>query len=114
MSFNTHVRAARVIPLLAAVALLAGCRDGGSKTTSGGSGAAPSGEQVFADAKCGSCHTLQAAGSTGTLGPNLDQLKPTRDQVVQQVESGGGGMPSFAGKLSGSEIDAVAAFVSGG
>ena len=56
------------------------------------------GAQVFADAGCGSCHTLQAAGSTGTLGPNLDQLKPTRDVVAAQVKSGGGGMPSFAGQ----------------
>jgi len=110
---NIGVRAARVTPLLVATALLAGCGGGGSKTTPGGSGSTSSGKQVFADASCGSCHTLQAAGSTGTLGPNLDTLKPTRDQVAQQVKSGGGGMPSFAGKLSSSEIDAVAAFVSG-
>ena len=102
-----------MLPLLAAAALLAGCGGGGSKTTTSSAGSTSSGKQVFADASCGSCHTLQAAGSTGTLGPNLDTLKPTRDQVVQQVKSGGGGMPSFAGKLSSSEIDAVAAFVSG-
>lgn len=112
-SFNIPVRAARVIPLLGVTALLAGCGGGGSKTTTSGSGSTSSGKQVFADASCGNCHTLQAAGSTGTLGPNLDTLKPTRDQVVQQVKSGGGGMPSFAGQLSSSEIDAVAAFVSG-
>jgi mono/diheme cytochrome c family protein len=102
-----------MLPLLAAAALLAGCGGGGSKTTTSSSGSTSSGKQVFADANCGSCHTLQAAGSTGMLGPNLDTLKPTRDQVVQQVKSGGGGMPSFAGQLSSSEIDAVAAFVSG-
>ena len=102
-----------MLPLLAAAALLAGCGGGGSKTTTSSAGSTSSGKQVFADANCGSCHTLQAAGSTGMLGPNLDTLKPTRDQVVQQVKSGGGGMPSFAGKLSSSEIDAVAAFVSG-
>ena len=112
-SFNIPVRAARIIPLLAVAALLAGCGGGGSKTTTSSSGSTSSGKQVFADASCGNCHTLQAAGSTGTLGPNLDTLKPTRDQVVQQVKSGGGGMPSFAGQLSSSEIDAVAAFVSG-
>ena len=108
------MRAARLIPLLAAGALLvAGCGGGTQKGTTSSSGATASGKQVFADAECGSCHTLKAAGATGTLGPNLDQLKPTRDQVAEQVKTGGGGMPAFAGKLSDSEIDAVAAFVSG-
>ena len=108
------MRAARLIPLLAGAAvLLAGCGGGSKSTSTNSSGSSADGKQVFASAGCGSCHALQAAGSTGTIGPDLDQLKPTRDQVVQQVKSGGGGMPSFAGKLSGSEIDAVAAFVSG-
>jgi len=109
------VRAARLIPLLAAVALLAGCGGDGSDSasTTSGSGSTVDGKHVFADADCGSCHTLKAADATGTLGPNLDVLKPTRDQVVQQVKTGGGGMPSFAAKLSDAEIDAVGAFVSG-
>ena len=109
------MRAARLIPLLAAALFVAGCGGGGSKTgtSDSGSTSTSSGKQVFADAGCGNCHTLKAAGSTGTTGPDLDQLKPTRDQVVAQVKSGGGGMPSFAGNLSSSEIDAVAAFVSG-
>ena len=108
------MRAARLIPLLAGAAFLAGgCGGGGAKTDTSSSGSTPSGKQAFAEAGCGTCHTLQAAGSTGTTGPNLDRLKPTRDQVVAQVKSGGGGMPSFAGKLSDAEIDAIAAFVSG-
>jgi mono/diheme cytochrome c family protein len=110
------MRAARVIPLLAVAALLAaGCGSGGSSggSNDSGSSSTTSGKQVFADAGCGNCHTLKAAGSTGTTGPNLDLLKPTRDGVVAQVKAGGGGMPSFAGELSSSQIDAVAAFVSG-
>src|SRR5262245_26037855 len=110
------MRAARLTPLLMAAALLAaGCGGGGSGggDDSSDSSSTSAGKQVFASSGCGSCHTLQAAGSTGTLGPNLDTLKPTRDQVVTQVESGGGGMPSFKSKLSSSEIDEVAAFVSG-
>jgi mono/diheme cytochrome c family protein len=97
--------------LVAALAL-AGCGGSHSKdsATPSSTGA---GKTVFATSGCGSCHTLQAAGSTGTIGPNLDQLKPTRDRVVAQVKSGGGGMPSFAGKLSATQIDAVASFVSG-
>lgn len=34
------------------------------------------GGQVFADNGCGSCHTLQAAGSSGNVGPNLDENLP--------------------------------------
>jgi len=31
------------------------------------------GEQVFASTGCGSCHTLEAAGTSGTIGPDLDE-----------------------------------------
>lgn len=38
------------------------------------------GAQVFASATCGSCHTLAAAGSTGTTGPDLEEsLAPDDD-----------------------------------
>jgi hypothetical protein len=40
-----------------------------------------------------SCHTLAAAGATGTVGPNLDQLTPSQALVEHQVTNGGGGMP---------------------
>ncbi len=45
---------------------------------SGGS----SGAQVFASADCGSCHTLAAAGSTGTTGPNLDESLAPDDNTA--------------------------------
>jgi mono/diheme cytochrome c family protein len=69
------------------------------------------GKQVFASAGCGGCHTLKAAGSSGTVGPNLDVLKPTEPRVAHQVEVGGGPMPSFKGTLSPKQIQDVAAFV---
>lgn len=48
--------------------------------TSGGSEGDPAaGEQVFASAGCGSCHTLEAAGSSGAVGPNLDQFLAGQD-----------------------------------
>jgi mono/diheme cytochrome c family protein len=72
----------------------------------------PDGKQVFADAGCGGCHTLKAAGSSGNVGPNLDQLKPSKPVVAHQVTVGGGGMPPFKGQLTPAEIDAVAGFVS--
>jgi cytochrome c553 len=77
-----------------------------------GSAAASGGGQIFAQAGCGGCHTLAAAGATGQGGPNLDQLRPSAAAVRAQVSSGGGGMPSFAGSLTSSQIASVAAFVS--
>ena len=74
-------------------------------------GDATAGKAVFASAGCGSCHTLKAAGSTGTIGPNLDDLKPPLDTVVHQVEVGGGPMPAFKGQLSDKQIQDVAAYV---
>ena len=50
----------------------------------------PPAKQVFASAGCGGCHTLKDAGSSGNVGPNLDQLKPSQATVAQQVENGGG------------------------
>ena len=79
---------------------------------SGAQGDPAAGKLVFASAGCGGCHTLKAAGSTGTVGPNLDQLKPETAIVVHQVEVGGGPMPAFKGSLSEKQIQDVAAFVS--
>ncbi len=69
------------------------------------------GETVF-ETTCSSCHTLAAAGTTGTVGPNLDELKPSDSLVEHQVTNGGGGMPAFGGSLSKEEIKNVAEFVS--
>jgi cytochrome c553 len=69
------------------------------------------GKAVFTSAGCSSCHTLKAANAKGTIGPNLDQLKPAEDVVKNQVIHGGGPMPAFAGKLSSKQIQDVAAFV---
>lgn len=70
-----------------------------------------SGESTF-DSSCTSCHTLAAAGSHGTVGPNLDELKPSQALVETQVTNGGGGMPAFGETLSKEEIKNVAEFVS--
>lgn len=68
------------------------------------------GKSIFT-ANCGSCHTLADAGTTGTVGPNLDEAKPTKDKVATQVTNGGGAMPPFGDKLSAEEIQDVAAYV---
>jgi mono/diheme cytochrome c family protein len=70
------------------------------------------GKQVFETAGCTSCHTLKDAGATGTVGPNLDQLKPAEAIVVRQVTNGGKIMPAFKGRLSPTQIQAVAKYVS--
>jgi mono/diheme cytochrome c family protein len=69
------------------------------------------GEQVFASAGCGGCHTLEAAGSSGTVGPNLDEAKPSHDLVVERVTNGMSPMPSFKDQLSDQQIQDVAAYV---
>ena len=80
-------RAALLVTMLAIA--LAGC--GGSETESaapetvegtvpqetapaggGGEGDPEAGADIFASAGCGSCHTYEPAGSSGTAGPNLD------------------------------------------
>jgi len=76
----------------------------------GGEGDAAAGEAVFTD-NCATCHTLSAAGASGTVGPNLDDLKPDEATVKSQVENGGGGMPAFKDQLSADEIANVSAYV---
>ena len=78
----------------------------------GGEITATDGAEIFADAGCGSCHTLAAAGTTGTIGPNLDDAQPNKALVVDRVTNGQGAMPSFSDRLSQEQIDAVATYVS--
>ena len=69
------------------------------------------GKSIFS-ANCASCHTLADAGTTGTVGPNLDQSKPPKDLVVDRVTNGQGAMPSFKDSLDEEQIQAVADYVS--
>ena len=74
-------------------------------------GDAAAGKEIFAAQGCGSCHTLADAGSTGQIGPNLDEAKPPYDLVVKQVTNGGTTMPPFKDSLSEAQIQDVAAYV---
>jgi mono/diheme cytochrome c family protein len=69
------------------------------------------GEAIFTGT-CGSCHTLKEAGTSGEVGPNLDELEPSQATVEKQVTNGGGGMPAFGSTLSKAEIKTVALYVS--
>ena len=78
----------------------------------GGGGEQPTdGESIFVQ-NCGGCHTLAAAGTTGTIGPNLDDAKPSKDLVVERVTNGMGAMPPFKDVLNEQQINAVADYVS--
>jgi len=69
------------------------------------------GKQVFLTAGCSGCHTLKDAGSTGTVGPNLDDAKPPLSLAVERVTHGAGAMPNFSGQLSTKQIADVTAYV---
>jgi mono/diheme cytochrome c family protein len=89
----------RILPLLIALFVLGcGSSDTGPKTP----------KQRFAGT-CGSCHTLADAGTKGTFGPNLDDLKPDKARVLRAIATGPGGMPD--GLLDGEQADAVAGYV---
>lgn len=73
------------------------------------------GKQVFleiAEPQCGLCHTLDDAGTTGQIGPNLDALQPSEERVETVVREGVDIMPAFGETLSEEEIEAVAQYVS--
>jgi mono/diheme cytochrome c family protein len=80
----------------------------------GGTAALSEEGQMIFTSTCGSCHTLKEAGTSGEVGPNLDELEPSQSTVEGQVENGGGGMPAFGkeGILKSNEIKAVATYVS--
>src|SRR5512132_571057 len=83
-------------------------------TTSGGSpgvGDPAAGKGIFVNKGCGSCHTLEAAGTSGNIGPNLDEAKPSLSLAVDRVTNGKGAMPSFKGTLSDKQIRDVTTFV---
>ena len=69
------------------------------------------GASLFQKSGCSSCHTLAAAHATGTVGPNLDQTKPSYRRATARVTLGKSPMPSFKGQLSDQQIADVAAYV---
>ena len=71
------------------------------------------GAAVFAASGCAGCHTLAAAGATGSVGPSLDARKPSQGVVTSVVQSGavagGAQMPAF--NLSATDLANIAAYV---
>ncbi|MBA3245781.1 MAG: cytochrome c [Actinobacteria bacterium] len=74
-------------------------------------GDAAAGEGVWASAGCGGCHTLEAAGSSGNVGPDLDDSQPDAALTADRVTNGMGAMPAFEDQLSEKQIADVVAYV---
>jgi mono/diheme cytochrome c family protein len=104
-------------------------QDTGALAQAGLAGAT-TGQQIFTAAGCAGCHTLSKAGATGKIGPSLNDLatssdvkgKP-EDYVKQSIEDpnavvvkgfSAGVMPSFKGKLSDKQIQALVQYLLGG
>ena len=84
-----------------------------TETTPSAEGDPAAGKEVFLGASaCGGCHTLADAGSTGQVGPNLDEAQPDYELALDRVTNGQGGMPSFSSTLSEQQIADVSAYVS--
>jgi Cytochrome C oxidase, cbb3-type, subunit III len=78
----------------------------------GGGAAAAEGKQIFTQS-CGTCHTLADAGTSGTVGPVLDELKPDKARVENAIKNGGAGTGAMpANIVTGQEAEAVATYVS--
>ncbi len=92
---------------------------------SAGLAQAKTGDQIFTAAGCAGCHTFKPAGSTGNIGPNLDELKTAAakmepgknaDQYIREsiedpsafiVKGFPNAMPSFKGRLTDAQIKAL-------
>jgi mono/diheme cytochrome c family protein len=95
--------------IAAYVASVAG-REPTAAARGGGAAGASDPESLF-NANCASCHTFAAAGSSGTVGPSLDESTLGVAAIEQQIRRGGGGMPAFEGTLPDQQIEALARFV---
>jgi len=60
---------------------------------------------------CAICHTLADAGTSGTIGPNLDTMALDMEKVMTAINEGTGVMPSFADSLSEQQRMAIAQYV---
>jgi cytochrome c6 len=74
----------------------------------GSSSGGGTGRELFA-ARCGSCHTLKSAGTSGQIGPSFDEFKVTKPVVLAAIKEGPGSMPS--GLVKGADAQKVSSFL---
>lgn len=74
-------------------------------------GDAAKGAVVYTSAGCGGCHALEEAGSSGSIGPNLDDAQPDFAYAFATIKNGRGVMPAFEGELEEQQIADVAQYV---
>lgn len=100
----------RRVPIAMAVACIAGAA---SSAWAADAAELARGKELFGKVQpaCAVCHTLQAAGAEGQIGPVLDELKPNADRVLRALRAGIGIMPSYADKLNDKDMQALARFV---
>ena len=117
MPIRIPVRARRLIAgsLFTSFCLLVG---GTPLRTSADEAGAPGkmelGRKIFtqiAVPQCGVCHTLADAGTSGTIGAKLEEIKPDAARVANAVRDGVGVMPPYADKLTAEQIEALAYYV---
>jgi cytochrome c oxidase subunit 2 len=99
---------------------------GGGGDEGGGGGGETDAETLFTDAAqpqaCDSCHTLAAAGATGTTGPNLDEAVPdlSEEELRQAITDpdaevtegfAPGLMPRYGDSLSEEQVDALVQYL---
>ena len=70
------------------------------------------GKKIFyGKGNCSSCHVLSNSESSGEVGQNLNQIKPSMERIMRVVNGGIGVMPSYEGVLSYDEIDSLSFFI---
>jgi cytochrome c oxidase subunit 2 len=90
----------------------------------GGGGGETDGKAIFASENCGSCHTLADAGTTGAVGPDLDDVLADKDEAfiktsIEDPEAeiadgyqGGIMPPNYGETISGPQLDALVTYLS--
>jgi mono/diheme cytochrome c family protein len=135
MATRLHPAAATLAAAALTIATAAGCGGGGSETVdqvthAAGAPRSPATEQPLSAAEqhgrdlfvqhCGSCHTFDAAGTIGQVGPDLGDIALTHAAILRAIRTGGGRHSNGAGGrtgnmpanlVTGKDAKDVAAFV---
>lgn len=101
--------------LIVVVILFVAGGDDGSEAPAGDAAAAsaqadPEAVSLFSE-NCGTCHTLTVAGTSGDVGPNLDDEAYDTERVRNAITNGAGNGQMPPGLLEGAEADSVAELI---